>query len=71
MKIYRVSPLTEKMNCMDLDVTPEQLAELARPAHARRLVQEIFPDLSPAEREFVKTGYTPEDWANLFPPEAE
>ena len=28
----------------------------------RRLVQEIFPQLSDVEREFLKTGYTASDW---------
>jgi hypothetical protein len=49
---------------MDLDVTPEQLAELTLPG--RRLIQQIFPNLTSAEREFIKTGYTQEDWDAIF-----
>ena len=31
----------------------------------QRLVQEIFCDASAEEREFILTGYTPEDWAMI------
>ena len=64
MIVSRQSPFTGLINEMDLDVTPEQLAELRSPD--RRLVQEIFPNLTSAEREFVKTGYTQEDWDQMF-----
>ena len=64
MIVSRQSPFTGLFNEMDLDVTPEQLAELRSPD--RRLVQEIFPNLTSAEREFVKTGYTQEDWDQMF-----
>lgn len=64
MIIGRKSPLTGQLNHMDLDVTQEQLIELATPV--RGSVQEIFPDLSPDQREFLLTGYTPEDWVKIF-----
>jgi hypothetical protein len=64
MIVSRQSPFTGLINEMNLDVTPEQLAELRSPD--RRLVQEIFPNLTSAEREFVKTGYTQEDWDQMF-----
>ena len=69
MIIERRSPLTGQVNSMDLDVTREQLDEMALPGHARLLLQAIFPNLSNAEREFIKTGYTAEDWERIFPPE--
>lgn len=69
MKITRVSPLTGKMNTLELDVTQDQLDELDRPGYARRLIQDIFPNLSNVEREFLKTGYTQEDWDTLFSPQ--
>jgi hypothetical protein len=64
MIVSRQSPYTGLINEMDLDVTPEQLAELCSPG--RRLIQQIFPNLTSAEREFVKTGYTQEDWDQIF-----
>jgi hypothetical protein len=32
-----------------------------------RLIQDIFPGLTADQREFIKTGYTAEDWARMFP----
>jgi hypothetical protein len=64
MQITRTSPLTGKANVMDLDVTWDQMNEFV--SEKRRLVQQIFPDLSQSEREFIKTGYTQEDWDTMF-----
>ena len=33
------------------------------------LIQVIFPQLNENEREFIKSGYTPEDWDEIFPKE--
>ena len=71
MLISRRSPMTGKVNTMDLPVTEEQLDEMELPPTERRYVQDIFPHLSNAEREFIKTGYTQEDWDAMFPMEAD
>lgn len=71
MLVTRRSPLTGQTNTMDLPVTQAQLDEMALPPSERRYVQEIFPNLTPSQREFIKTGYTPEDWEEMFPPEDE
>ena len=65
MEITRTSPLTGRVNTMELDITPEQLAEFLGTGR-RRLIQEIFPNLTREEREFVKTGYTQADWDHMF-----
>ena len=65
MLITRKSPLTGKINEMDLPVT---LSQLAAHALGRHMVQDIFPDLNADQREFIMTGYTAEDWARIFPP---
>lgn len=70
MRITRTSPLTGEENTMELDVTDEQLAELHDSGRSR-LIQDIFPDLSPDEREFLLTGYTAEDYEQMFPEEGE
>jgi hypothetical protein len=62
--VHRRSPLTGLVKVWRLPVTDEQLREFEQPD--RRLIQDIFPHLSPAAREFIKTGYTPHDWAELF-----
>lgn len=64
MQVFRKSPLTGNTNSMVLNVTQAQIDELDSPN--RRLIQQIFPNLTPAEREFIKTGYTQEDWATIF-----
>lgn len=69
MKVTRRSPLTGIETTLELPVTQEQLDEMSLPGSQRRLVQEIFPHLTSAEREFIKTGYTQEDWDRIFPEE--
>lgn len=64
MNISRLSPFSGKETTLDLDVTVEQLMELDCPN--RRKIQHIFPSLTADEREFIKTGYTPEDWISIF-----
>jgi len=62
MLITRTSILSGKSRTYDLPVVEEQLAEMELPSQMRRNVQEIFPQLSPDEREFIKTGITPDEW---------
>ena len=62
MQITRTSILSGKRRTYDLPVVEEQLAEMALPPQMRRNVQDIFPQLSPDEREFIKTGITPDEW---------
>ena len=68
MIITRRSPLTGKLNEMDLPITEDQIRLYQQ---GGILVQQAFPNLSPDQREFFKTGYTPEDWARVFPEEEE
>ena len=59
--VKKISPLTGELNEMVLDVTQEQLDEFYYDPN-RRLIQQIFPQLSEVEREFLQTGYTASDW---------
>jgi len=63
MIIYRISDLTGEANCRDLDVTYAQL-ELYYEFGV--LLQDAFPNLTAEEREFIKTGITPEEWDEYF-----
>ena len=63
MLVMRISPLTGEVHEMDLDITPASL-ELYDDFGV--LLQDAFPNLSPAEREFIKTGITPEEWDDFF-----
>ena len=58
MLIQRRSVVTQKVNTMNIDCTEEQLMRY----HMGELVQDVFPDLSDDEREFLISGVTPEEW---------
>lgn len=64
VEVERVSPLTGNINKMYLDVTPEQIAEWNNPQRTK-LIQDIFPNLTQDEREFIMTGYTISDWKEM------
>lgn len=64
VEVERVSPLTGNINKMYLDVTPEQVAEWNNPQRTK-LIQDIFPNLTQDEREFIMTGYTVSDWKEM------
>ena len=63
MIVTRISPLTGEVHEMDLDITPEQLDNYE---NFGVLLQDAFPNLTPAQREFIKTGITPEEWYDTF-----
>ena len=63
MLVIRLSPFSHTRNTIDLDITIEQLA---RYENGEELIQNIFPNLSPDHREFIKTGITPEEWDATF-----
>lgn len=48
---------------MDLPITA---AELDLWINGHGLIQEIFPNLTPNQREFIMTGSTPEEWDAEF-----
>jgi hypothetical protein len=66
MLVHRASPMTGVVNTMDIDITDEQWADYV---HSRRPIQHVLPHLPPEEREFLISGYTPDDWRKMFPPE--
>ena len=63
MKITKKSSLTGAEHTMDIDVTLEQLWRIE---NRTDLVQRIVPHLPPAEREFLLTGNTDEEWQLAF-----
>ena len=62
MKITRTSPLTGETATRDINVTPAQIVSWER----GELVQNAFPNSTPSEREFIKSGYTDFDWDEMF-----
>ncbi len=63
MLVTRVSSLSGITRTMDLNVTQDQLN---RYELGLGLLQNIFPDLPKEEREFIKTGITPQEWEEIF-----
>ena len=61
MIIYRRSLVSGKTNTMDLPVTKEQVKEWQDGG----LIQNVFPDLTPDERDFIKTGITPSEYKQI------
>ena len=67
MLIKRKSELTGKTREKEIEVYPHQLIEwtLGIP------IQNAMPNVSAEDREFIKTGITPEEWDGAFPAEDE
>ena len=63
-EVIRVSPLTGITNTMYMDISDDQIEEWNDP-NRTRLVQDIFANLTEAEREFIMTGYTVADWKEM------
>jgi hypothetical protein len=61
MLVTKISPISGE-NTMDLDITEEMIADWRGGA----LIQDVMPHLTNEEREFLITGYTPEDWESIF-----
>jgi len=61
MRIIRRSLVSGETNVMDLPVTQMQLQEWKNGG----LIQNVFPDLTPDEREFIQTGITPNEWQQV------
>jgi hypothetical protein len=62
MTITKKSMMTGKLNTMTLNITMAQLEAWKGGV----LIQQAMPDLSPAEREFIMTGTTDEEWKEAF-----
>jgi hypothetical protein len=67
MLIARISQLSGIPRILDLPITPEQLRTYEEGA----LLQEAFPNLSSADREYIKSGITGEEWESIFAEEEE
>ena len=61
--IDRVSPVTGNTNSMFILL---DVADLIKWRDGRGLIQDCLPYLSADEREFLKTGYMPEEWGRAF-----
>ena len=68
MIIRRKSILSGKVHEMDIPVTEQQLLDWMS---GKGLIQNIMPDLSASQREFLMSGITPVEWESIFGREEE
>ena len=68
MLITKTSPLTGTENSMEIAIDEVTLFRVNNPDR-HECIQDIVPNLTADEREFLLTGYTPEDWDTIYPPE--
>ena len=61
MLLERTSMISNKTTTMELPITNEQLDRWRQ----GELIQNVFPDLTPDQREFIMTGITAEEWRTL------
>lgn len=65
MRITKRSPFSGKEHTRDiLGVTQERLDRW----HGGEMIQNVFPELSADDREFMMTGITPEEWEESIGP---
>lgn len=62
MLITKRSMLTGKEHTIDIPTTPDKLKLYES---GEMLIQYVFPDLTPEQREFIKTGITPDEWNRI------
>ena len=64
--LSKVSAATGKLNTMTLNISSEMFLEGEQKRKGGMLIQDAFPMLTPAEREFLISGMTDEEWKDLF-----
>ena len=62
MKVIRTSDYSGETREMEIPITPEQLALYET---GNRPIQEVFPELTESQREFIITGMTDDEWNQL------
>lgn len=67
MKITRQSILTGVTRTLEINVTQEQIDKWFDGSY----IQDIMPNLSADDREFLISGITPDEWNKAFPEEEE
>lgn len=68
MKLTKISISSHRENTLDIPTLDEKQYEqwVSQPRKTRPYVQEAFPHLTAAEREFILSGTTSEEFHELF-----
>ena len=67
MNITRKSTLTGVEHTMSIDVTNEQLSAW----NGGELIQNVMPNITADEREFLMTGITDDEWTSMWSPDPD
>lgn len=62
MLITKTSILSGKKTTMELPVTDDEIKRFVHGEHA----QQVWPHLTPAQREFLISGISPDEWQKSF-----
>ena len=63
MLIHKVSPISSKLNSMEIDVTCSQIYDWEVEG---MLIQQAMPNLTSRERDFISIGIGPQEWDDMF-----
>lgn len=66
MKITKKSSLSGVEHTLDIDITSDELTRVEMRFCTKELIQNIIPNVSLEEREFLMTGITQEEWDETF-----
>ena len=66
MNITKISSLTGIEHTLDINVTEDELLRVENRYNSKELIQNIVPNLTMDEREFLMTGITNEEWVKVF-----
>lgn len=67
MIITRTSQFSGITRSLDLPVTEEGLKRCwSQRQGGTEHIQDVFPDLTPGQREFIQTGITDEEWDEMW-----
>ena len=66
MKITKTCMLTRQTNTLDINITPSQLERVNNRHSTGEYIQDIVPNLSAADREFLMTGVVDDIWKQRF-----
>lgn len=68
MLITRKSMISGKVNTLDIPVTEQQLKDWES---GKGLIQNLMPNLTDSQREFIMTGITDDEWDITFKEDGE
>lgn len=71
MNITRLSPMSGIEHTLDIPITEEELHRIETRFERGEHIQTIVPHLRSAQREFLITGITPDEWDEMFKPDED